>query len=141
MEGENFQNEVEKIVGKLWESFQDKRKHEEAHRYHKKIEAEAIKQFELEILKTLTKEEKQRDPILRFIQEKIEKIYIANTNKLDRHNILTPEEIYPSFHTWFRKTYPRDFVISLNRMKDEMSRYGRLGPLKENVWVGIKIKK
>jgi hypothetical protein len=45
MEEENFQNEVEKIVGKLWESFQDKRKHEESHRYHKKIEAEAIKQF------------------------------------------------------------------------------------------------
>jgi hypothetical protein len=141
MEKEVFDKEVEKIVIELWKSFQDKRKYEEAHRYHKKIEAEAVKQFELEILKTLTKEEKLRDPILRFIDEKIEKMYIANTRKLDKHNRLTPEEMYPFFHTWFRKTFPRDFVISLIRMKDEMSRHGRLGPLKDNVWVGIQIKK
>jgi hypothetical protein len=141
MEDISFQQEVKKIVDKLWDSFQDRRNHEELNRYHKKVEAEAIKQFELEILKTLTKEEKKRDPILRFINEKIEKMYIANTRKLDKHNRLTPEEIYPTFHTWFRKTFPRDFVISLNRMKDEMSRYGRLGPLHDNVWFGIKIKK
>jgi hypothetical protein len=141
MEDTKFQQEVKKIVDKLWDSFQDRRNHEELNTYQKRVETEAVKQFELEILKTLTKEEKQRDPILRFITEKIEKMYIANTRKLDKHNRLTPEEIYPTFHTWFRKTFPRDFVVSLNRMKDEMSRYGRLGPLHDNVWFGIKIKK
>jgi hypothetical protein len=141
MENINFQEEVNKIVSKLWESFEDKRKYEEFHKNQKKIETEAIKQFELEILKTLSSEEKQRDPILRFINEKIEKIYIANTKKLDKHNRITPEHMYPKFHSWFRKNFPHDCMISLNRMKDEMSRYGRLGPLYDNVWFGIKIKK
>lgn len=141
MSDEYFDHEVEKIVFELWNSFKDKRKYEEQNKLNRKIENEAIKQFELVILKTLTKEERLRDPILRFIHEKIEKIYIGNSKKVDKYTKLTPEQIYPTFHSWFRKTFPREFVISLNRMKDEMSRYGRLGPLKDNSWIGIKIKK
>jgi hypothetical protein len=136
-----FKEEVKKIVDKLWASFQDKRKHEELNKYYKKIESEAIKEFELDILKTLTKEERRNDPILRFIDEKIEKVYIANTKKIDKNSSLTPEQIYPFFHAWFRKEFPRDFVISLRRMKDEMCRHGRLGPLKDNTWFSVKIKK
>lgn len=141
MQNSYFQREVQIIVDKLWDSFRDKRKYEEVNKYHKKVETEAIKQFELEILKILSKEERRNDPILRFIDEKIEKIYIPNTKKKDIHNCFTPEKLYPLFHTWFRKEFPRDVVISLKRMREELSRYGRLGPLKDNLWTGIKFKK
>ena len=137
-----FRKEVERLKHRLFYQYGDDNKYEEMLKVQKKIERTAIKEFELEILGRMTKKEKENDPIFRFLKEKTKKAYMGfNSKKPDFYATLTPEQIYPIFHSWFRKTFPRDPVFSFIRMKDELTRHGRLGPLKNERWYGIRIIK
>jgi hypothetical protein len=135
-----FRKEVEKLKHRLFYQYGDDNKYEEMLKVQKKIERTAIKEFELEILNRMSKKEKENDPILRFLQEKIKRVYIGlSSKKLDLYATLTPEQIYPIFHSWYRKTFPRDPIISFNRMKEELLRHGRLGPFKNEKWYGVRL--
>ena len=135
-----FRKEVERLKHRLFYQYGDDNKYEEMLKVQKKIERTAIKEFELEILGRMTKKEKENDPIFRFLKEKTKKTYMGfKSKKPDFYATLTPEQIYPIFHSWFRKTFPRDPVFSFIRIKDELTRHGRLGPLKNERWYGIRL--
>ncbi len=137
-----FKQEVEAVKQRLLLRYGDENKYEELLKLQEKIKSKALKEFELEILNRMTKKEKENEPILRFIQEKIEKAFMGyKSKKIDLYATLTPEQIYPIFHSWFRKTFPREPIVSFIAMKDEITRYGRLGPLKNEKWYGVRLIK
>ena len=136
-----FKQEVEAVKQRLLIRYGDDNKYEELLKFQEKVKRKALKEFELEILNRMTNKEIETEPILRFLLEKIEKAYLGfKSKKIDLYSTLTPEQIYPVFHIWFRKTFPREPIISFRTMKEELLRYGRLGPMKNERWHGVKLR-
>ena len=98
--------------------------------------------YEEKLFESLTEEGKERDPYMRFIEEKIETVYIDKNRKiLDDETHLPIRKLYPHFKKWFEKIYPKIQPHSFVQAKSNFYVPNRLGK-EDSVkgWIGLKIK-
>ena len=75
---------------------------------------------------------KNNDPYLKFIDEFMERDENSNVNTID---------LYTHFYPWFRTTQAKqsNTLMSEDKFKNEMLESRRLGPQKNNRWLGWKV--
>lgn len=86
---------------------------------------------------------KNVDPYLRYINEKIEIVYIdKEQTKVDKSIKKSPPDLYSSFSKWFKSRNPGLVIPSSAKFEKEIVRPGRLGPLdSKGKWTGVDVKK
>jgi hypothetical protein len=139
-EDETTQNLINYKSQLLWKShlyLRQKIKESELDRY---IRNKSVEEYEKILYESLTEDGKTRDPYKRFIQEKLELVYI--NKKIDDGTLLKMRVLYPHYRKWHESNFPRMPVPDYVHVRANFIHVDRLGP--ENAkdgWVGYKIKK
>jgi len=110
----------------------------------KYIHKKSYEMFEKKMFEEITDESKSRDPYVRFIKEKVEKVYLDfYRKKIDKDTILTLNLLYPHFRRWFDKNYPTLPQHSYAKARASFIVSGRLGNFTvegREAWFGLRVK-
>jgi hypothetical protein len=124
----------------LWKShlyLRQKIKESELDRY---IQNKSVEEYEKILYESLTEDGKTRDPYKRFIQEKLELVYL--NKKVDDGTILKMRTLYPHYKKWYEINFPRMIVPDYVHVRSNFIHTDRLGvETAKDGWIGYKIKK
>jgi hypothetical protein len=106
---------------------------------HLEAISEKKKRQTLEIINYFS-EIKENDSINKFIQERIEFVYI--NEKLDINTEINAYVVISEFRKWCMKNYGKEYeLLDDILLKKEFTNFSNLGPIfDENSWIGIKLK-